>query len=67
MFIIPEVLQTLGGLGDHWVIMEDFDFFRRMKRNGVYYTNIKWPMTVYSGKYKENSWLKVIPKLTGKP
>jgi GT2 family glycosyltransferase len=59
LFIKSEVFERLGQFDDHWVIMEDFDFFRKLKKHKVPYTIIQSPMTVSARKYKENSWFKV--------
>lgn len=59
LFIKKEVFEALGGFDENQMLMEDFEFFRRMKKNKVRYTIIKNDLIVSARKYKNNSYLRV--------
>lgn len=59
LFIKKEVFDCLGQFNAEQVIMEDFEFFRRMKKNKVNYTIIKKDLIVSARKYESNSYLRV--------
>lgn len=59
LFIAREVFYKLGGFNESQVIMEDFEFFRRMKKNKVPYTIVHNDLIVSSRKYQRNSYLRV--------
>ena len=59
LFIKKTIFNQMGGFNERQVLMEDFEFFRRMKNNGVIYTIIKNDLIVSARKYKHNSYLKV--------
>lgn len=59
LFIKKEVFNTVGGFDEKQVLMEDFEFFKRMKKNDVRYTIIKNDLIVSARKYKNNSYLRV--------
>tara|TARA_R110002012_G_scaffold322108_1_gene555934 strand:- start:49536 stop:50246 length:711 start_codon:yes stop_codon:yes gene_type:complete len=59
LFIKKTVFLDLGKFNEQQVIMEDFEFFKRMKKNSVNYTIIKNDLIVSARKYETNSYLKV--------
>lgn len=59
LFIKKTVFLDLGKFNEQQVIMEDFEFFRRMKKNNIPYTIIKNDLVVSARKYETNSYLKV--------
>jgi len=60
MFVYKKtVFLDLGKFNEQQVIMEDFEFFKRMKKNRVNYTIIKNDLIVSARKYETNSYLKV--------
>lgn len=59
LFIKAEVFKSLGMFDEAQVIMEDFEFFNRMKRNNIRYKIVKNDLMVSSRKYESNSYLKV--------
>ena len=59
LFIKKEAFEDLGGFDERQVLMEDFEFFRRMKKKGLRYTIVKNDLIVSARKYKNNSYLKV--------
>lgn len=59
LFIRRTVFDKLGGFDPRQVIMEDFDFFWRMKEAGYPYCIIKNDLIVSARKYKTNSYLRV--------
>lgn len=59
LFILRSNFQEMGGFSNKLRIMEDFDFYRRAKRNGLKFKIIKEPLLVSARKYEQNSWLKV--------
>lgn len=59
LFIRKEVFDNLGRFDENQVLMEDFEFFNRMKKNGVRYKIIKNDLIVSARKYRNNSYLRV--------
>jgi rSAM/selenodomain-associated transferase 2 len=59
LFIKKDVFDVLGGFNEEQVLMEDFEFFKRMKRRGVPYKIVNNDLIVSSRKYKNNSYLRV--------
>ena len=59
LFIKKEVFNQLGKFDEHQVLMEDFEFFRRMKKENVPYTIVKNDLIVSARKYESNSYLRV--------
>lgn len=59
LFIKKEAFDTLGGFDEEQVLMEDFEFFKRIKQNGLHYTIIKNDLIVSARKYKDNSYVKI--------
>lgn len=59
LFIKKEVFRALGGFDEEQVLMEDFEFFKRMKENNVRYTIIQNDLIVSARKYKNNSYLRI--------
>ena len=59
LFIKKEVFDALGGFDEKQVLMEDFEFFRRMKNNNVRYTIIKNDLIVSARKYRNNSYMRI--------
>lgn len=59
LFIEKEVFEKLGAFNEEQVLMEDFEFFDRMKKNQVRYKIIKNDLIVSARKYKYNSYVRV--------
>lgn len=59
LFIKRTVFIKLGGFDEQHVLMEDFEFFDRMKKNKVPYKIIKNDLIVSARKYKNNSYIRV--------
>jgi len=59
LFIKKKIFDDMGGFNDKYVIMEDFDFFKRMKNNNLAYCIIPDKATVSARKYEKNSYLRV--------
>lgn len=59
LFIKKDVFNNMNGFNEEQVMMEDFEFFSRMKENKVPYTIIKKDLIVSARKYKSNSYLRV--------
>ncbi len=59
LFIKRKVFDALGGFNEKQVLMEDFEFFRRMKKNKVRYTIIKNDLIVSARKYRNNSYIRI--------
>jgi GT2 family glycosyltransferase len=59
LFIKKSVFNEIGRFNENQVLMEDFEFFKRMKRKNVPYTIIKNDLIVSSRKYAHNSYLRV--------
>lgn len=59
LFIRKSVFVQLGRFNERQLLMEDFEFFKRMKRELVPYTIINRDLIVSARKYKYNSYLRV--------
>lgn len=59
LFIKKPVFMELGRFDEEQVLMEDFEFFQRMKRQDINYTIIKNDLIVSARKYSVNSYLRV--------
>ncbi len=59
LFIKKSIFERLGMFDENQVLMEDFEFFDRMKRNNVKYKIIKNDLIVSARKYTKNSYLRV--------
>jgi len=59
LFIKKEVFKKLGAFDEKQVLMEDFEFFKRMKKNKVPYKIIKNDLVVSARKYEQNSYVRV--------
>lgn len=59
LFIKRGVFLKMKGFDESQVLMEDFEFFKRMKKNRVSYTIVDNALTVSARKYKNNSYVKV--------
>lgn len=59
LFIKRKVFEELGRFNENQVLMEDFEFFRRMKKNKVPYTIVNNDLIVSARKYEQNSYLRI--------
>ncbi len=59
LFIRKSVFEKLGRFDEEQVLMEDFEFFKRMKKHKVPYTIVKNDLVVSARKYESNSYLRV--------
>ncbi|MFK7811344.1 MAG: TIGR04283 family arsenosugar biosynthesis glycosyltransferase [Maribacter sp.] len=59
LFIKKEIFEQLGTFNEEQVLMEDFEFFNRMKRSKVRYKIIKNDLIVSARKYSKNSYVRV--------
>lgn len=59
LFIRKSVFTELGGFDEKQVLMEDFEFFKRMKQHKVPYRIVKNDLVVSARKYESNSYLRV--------
>ncbi len=53
------LFEAQGGFDEKIVMMEDFDFFYKLKKAGLRYEIINNPVLVSARKYEKNSYLKV--------
>ncbi|MBF9142519.1 TIGR04283 family arsenosugar biosynthesis glycosyltransferase [Hymenobacter properus] len=58
LFITKELFQRLGGFNERFVIMEDFEIIRRIRRVASFYI-VPQDVVVSARKYETNSWLRV--------
>ncbi len=58
LFITRSLFDRLGGFDEHYVIMEDFDIIRRIRRVARF-AIIPKDVLVSARKYETNSWLRV--------
>jgi rSAM/selenodomain-associated transferase 2 len=59
LFIRRTIFEELGRFDEDQVLMEDFEFFHRMKKSKVPYTIVRNDLVVSSRKYEKNSYLRV--------
>lgn len=59
LFIKKETFDKLGGFNDNQVLMEDFEFFSRMKKAKIPYRIVQNDLVVSARKYQNNSYLRV--------
>lgn len=59
LFIRKSVFEKLGRFNEEQVLMEDFEFFKRMKKNQVPYTIVQNDLIVSARKYEKNSYVRV--------
>ena len=59
LFIKKEIYKALGGFNEDQVLMEDFEFFGRMKENNLRYQIIRNDLVVSARKYQNNSYLRI--------
>lgn len=59
LFIKKNVFESLGRFSETQILMEDFEFFRRMKEQKIRYKIVKSNLIVSSRKYECNSYLRV--------
>lgn len=59
LFIRKSVFENLGRFNEEQVLMEDFEFFKRMKKNQVPYTIVQNDLIVSARKYEKNSYVRV--------
>lgn len=59
LFIKKSIFEQLGRFDDHQVVMEDFEFFGRMKKAKIPYRIVKNDLLVSARKYAHNSYLRV--------
>lgn len=59
LFIKKAVFLKLGGFDERQVLMEDFEFFDRMKKSKIPYKIINNDLIVSARKYKNNSYFRV--------
>lgn len=59
LFIRKELFAALGYFNERQVLMEDFEFFKRMKKNKVKYKIVDNNLIVSARKYESNSYLRV--------
>ncbi len=59
LFIAREDFLELGGFDQEQLLMEDFEFFRRLKRSGLRYRIVPNDLQVSARKYERNSYLRV--------
>lgn len=58
-FILKSVFDQHNGFDESFCLMEDFELFRRLKKEGARYEIVQSPAIVSSRKYENNSWLRV--------
>lgn len=59
LFIKKSIFEKLKGFDESQKLMEDFEFFDRMKKHKISYKIIKNDLIVSARKYKNNSYLRV--------
>ncbi|TYB78269.1 glycosyltransferase [Bizionia myxarmorum] len=59
LFIKKAVFKKLDSFDEHQVLMEDFEFFKRMKKAKTPYLIVKNNLIVSARKYEHNSYVKV--------
>lgn len=58
LFVKKEVFKALNGFDESFVIMEDYEFLKRLRKQASFLIIPKY-VTVSARKYVDNSWLRV--------
>lgn len=58
LFVKKDVFKTLKGFDENYVIMEDYDFLKRLRKQAAFLI-IPKNVTVSARKYDNNSWARV--------
>ena len=58
-FMTKELYKQLGGYNENFVVMEDFDFVRRIRKLGIKPALITEPAVVSARKYQQHSYFKI--------
>jgi predicted glycosyltransferase involved in capsule biosynthesis len=58
-FITKQVFVQMKGYDERYVIMEEYDFLRRVKKAGMRFLIMPAEVKVSTRKYQGRSWLKV--------
>lgn len=58
-FMTRRLYDQLNGYNEQMIIMEDFDFFERMKKATDHWSLLENPAIVSARKYKKNNYLKI--------
>lgn len=59
LFIDTGTFREMEGFDESQVLMEDFEFFSRMKKNGIPYKIVKNDLIVSARKYNYNSYARI--------
>lgn len=59
LFVVRSFFESLGGYDPYYVIMEEYDFFRRARKAGQRWVVMPDECVVSARKYGQRSWLKV--------
>lgn len=59
LFIHRDVFERLGKFKDDQLFMEDFEFYKRLKKSKVNFTIVQHPLTISARKYDKNSYVRV--------
>ena len=59
LFIDSNTFRQMNGFDESQVLMEDFEFFSRMKKKGIPYTIVKNDLIVSARKYNHNSYARI--------
>lgn len=59
LFLKKQFYQDLGGFDERQVLMEDFEFFDRLRKAGISYAISPTRLKVSARKYETNSYLRV--------
>ena len=59
LFLEKQLFEELGGFNEKQVLMEDFEFFDRLRKRGIPYAISSSRLKVSARKYETNSYLRV--------
>jgi rSAM/selenodomain-associated transferase 2 len=59
LFVSRSDFDALGGFNEHYTIMEEYDFIRRLRKAGKSFTVMPGEVIVSARKYETNSWWRV--------
>ena len=59
LFVTSSIFNRMGGFREDLIIMEDFDFYARLKSNEISFSIIQNPGVISARKYDKNSFLTV--------
>lgn len=59
LFVDRDLFNSLQGFDESYMLMEEYDFIRRLRKQGKQFKTLPYTARVSSRKYDQHSWLRV--------